>query len=85
MQSKLRFLKEIEMAKAVNKVLAQAKLRFMVMQTLTEKMERMVSSFLEAMDTEQTNGSMAPIQDEEKARDFELKAEPHHTLIELCW
>ncbi|HLA09774.1 MAG TPA: hypothetical protein VJ023_04095 [Pyrinomonadaceae bacterium] len=73
------------MAKAVNKVLAQAKLRFMVMQTLTDKMERMVSSFLEAMDTEQTIDSMAPIQDEERARDFELDTDAHHTLIELCW
>lgn len=73
------------MAKAVNKVLAQAELRFMVMRTLTDKMERMVSSFLEAMDTEQTVDSISPIPDEERARDFELDTDAHHTLIELCW
>jgi hypothetical protein len=73
------------MAKPAYKGLAQAQLRFMVMQTLTDKMERMVSSFLEAMDTEQTIDSMAPVQDEERARDFDLNTDAHHTLIELCW
>lgn len=55
------------------------------MRTLTDKMERMVSSFLEAMDTEQTVDSISPIPDEERARDFELDTDAHHTLIELCW
>jgi hypothetical protein len=51
------------------------------MKTLIEKVERMVATILEALDTEQGSSDVvSPSQD-----DYELKADAHHTLIEPCW
>jgi hypothetical protein len=58
----------------------------MLMETLIQKVERMAATILEAMDIEQGSSEIvAPAQDDERARDFELHRDAHHTLIEPCW
>jgi hypothetical protein len=56
------------------------------MKTLMEKVERMVATILEALDTEQGSSDVvSPSQDDRCIRDCELKTDAHHTLIEPCW
>jgi hypothetical protein len=56
------------------------------METLMQKVERMAATILEAMDIEQGSSEIVSLaQDDERARDFELHRDAHHTLIEPCW
>ena len=57
------------------------------MKTLIEKAEQVIARILEAMYSEQgtLDSSSTLSQDDERARQLELHAADHHTLIELCW
>jgi hypothetical protein len=56
------------------------------METLIQKVERMAATILEAMDIEQGSAEIVSLgQDDERARDFELQRDAHHSLIEPCW
>ena len=56
------------------------------MKTLIEKLQRLGTTIIEALDTEQgTSNPTEATQDDQGARSFELNTDAHHTLIEPCW
>lgn len=56
------------------------------MKRLIEKVERMVATILEALETEQGSSDLVlASQDDRCITERELKSDAHHTLIEPCW